>query len=163
MGVGGSMHTALGWRGQFERTARWFARVEKISIERHQTGDLHRHQDFIYAFFQNCYHLREWLVESGVVPQCEMERLFQDHVELQICRDVCNGTKHMQVKRPSIDGDYSIFREYDHFHVDRPDDGPHSMEYLFVLAGSHKYDLFELARKCMAIWEQFLRGKRLLS
>lgn len=160
--VGTSIHTALGWHGQFERTVRWHNRVMNISEERRQSGDLWEHQDFVNAFFQNCHHLREWLIKSGVVSQHDVDTLVHNHVELQICRDICNGTKHMEINRASVDKDFTIFREYDHFHVPAPDDGPHSMEYLVIRSGQHKYDLFDLVHRCMMIWDDFLRQKQLL-
>src|ERR1041384_6786560 len=111
MEIGGSVHTVQGWQGQFERMTRWAKRVETISAERQQKGDLHSQQDYIYAFFQNCYHLRDWLLKSRVVAKTDLDDLFRQHVELQICRDVCNGTKHMEIDRASVDAHFSIYRE----------------------------------------------------
>ncbi|MFX1590486.1 MAG: hypothetical protein ACFFC1_20320, partial [Promethearchaeota archaeon] len=108
--TGGSIHTSLGWIGQFERITRWLQRMKQIKIDREFDGDLQQHQDYIYSFFQNCYHLREWLLKSGVVKQIEIEKLFHNNIELKICRDICNGTKHMEINQPSIDKDISIYR-----------------------------------------------------
>ena len=51
----------------------------------------------LYAFFLNCWHLRDWLMKGGTpIPECE--KVVQSHVHnsqwLQICRELANRTKH---------------------------------------------------------------------
>ena len=75
-----------GWRSQYDRTHRWFERVAKIGTRQTQSAGTEHERDTLYAFFQNCYHLQDWLRNSNAVPQTELESLFKAHVELQVCQ-----------------------------------------------------------------------------
>jgi hypothetical protein len=105
--------------------------------------------DFLYAFFQNCHHLRHWLNAEGKVSGAEVDRFVAAHPELRLCRDICNGTKHLTISRPSLDAALAIGREYVPAHW--PGTRPHVNETWFVIAGGEKYDLFELADRCVAL------------
>ncbi len=110
--------------------------------------------DFLYAFFQNCHYLRDWLIKADAVPREKLNEFYQANRELQICRDICNGTKHFDVTNPSVDPEFAIGREY--VPANWPGKRPHVNETWFIIAGGHKYDLFELAHRCMRLWEAFL-------
>jgi hypothetical protein len=151
-----SSHNFEGWRTQFSRTCRWQARVQEIRAECGRVGVRQDFEDYLYSFFQNCFHLREWLSKSGAVSDSELKRLFASHTELQLCRDICNGTKHMTISKPSIDADFYTFREYDWFHIPSPADTPYAAENFMIRAAGRKQDMFELADRCMEIWHEFL-------
>lgn len=151
-----SSHNFDGWRTQFARTRRWHARLQKVQTDSVKFGIRQDFEDHIYAFYQNCCHLREWLSKSGAVPEADIAQLVAAHEELQLCRDVCNGTKHMVISRPSVDADFYTFREYDYLHIPSPSDGPHSTERFNMRAAGRKHDMFELADSCMEIWTEFL-------
>ncbi len=153
-----SRHISFGWEGQYKRVKRWYDRVMKIrsrvtSNPPQQEQDEKDHDD-IYAFFQNCYHLRDWLRRTNTVSHTELEKFFSKHVELGICRDICNGTKHFQISKPSVDAFFSIGRQFLLRNPDR-NDGIGDTTW-FIKAGDSTYDIFELASKCMKLWESFL-------
>lgn len=141
MGIGWSIHRNDGWRGQLALVRRWHERVLGAA----QTGspDL---QDFIFVFFQNCYHLREWLHRTSKIPKSEIDKFYSTTKELMLCRDICNGTKHLDVDHASVDAGFSIGWEY----VPREPNGGR----LFLIA-DNKYDLLELATKCLQLIEGF--------
>jgi hypothetical protein len=63
-----SANTSGGWQGQYERReALALTRPEDRQTAR-KGGTEHEH-DFVCAFFQNCYHLRDWLFNSGPYPR----------------------------------------------------------------------------------------------
>ena len=151
-----SSHNFDGWRTQFARTRRWHARVQKVRPECARVGVPHDFEDYIYAFFQNCHQLGEWLSSSKAVLHSEVEKLVASHEELQLCRDICNGTKHMVITKPSVDADFYTFRECDWFHIPSLEDRPFAAETFMVRAAGRKHDMFELADRCMEIWHEFL-------
>lgn len=157
-----SIHTAHGWQGQHARVRRWYARVEGIAAMRPHEGDRIADQDFLHAFFQNCHYLREWLLRFDAVPKADLDALYDTTLELRLCRDICNSTKHVDVSQPSESPFVSIFREYDHFYVPVLGEGPHAMVEMNVRVGETKLDIFELARRCMDRWDEFLRTRGLL-
>jgi hypothetical protein len=63
------------------------------------------------AFFQNCYHLRDWLLCENAMPQHEIEQLFKNNAELRICGDLCNATKHLALTFPK-QREFSFGRAY---------------------------------------------------
>lgn len=160
MGIGGSRHKNQGWQGQLARVRRWYRRVQKIGMQMSQAVDTEDEHDFVYAFFQNCFYFRDWLKNAGAVSTAELDAFFQRHKEMQVSRDICNGTKHYRVDHPSVDAHFSIGREY--VPADWPGARPHINESWFIIAGDTKYDLFELADKCMTLWHDFLRQHGLL-
>jgi hypothetical protein len=98
-----------GWRGQYRRMIRWQDRA----VESMKGDDGNEIYDFIYAFFQSCYHLRDWIVSDEAATKEEMKELFSKNIELQLCRDICNATKHLKYNTASIDSRPYIAREWD--------------------------------------------------
>jgi hypothetical protein len=142
-----SWHRSLGWRGQFERVHRWHQRL--IAATSREDAE-----DFLYAFFQNCYHLRYWLGPPEFDPT-QVERLLEDHVELRLCRDICNMTKHYELSKPPATWrEPSVVREY----VGAGSGWFEDDSILVVLSQGHQYDALDLASRCLEIWEDFLRG-----
>jgi hypothetical protein len=141
MGIGWSIHKNGGWRGQLARIHRWHERLHLAAVRGSQ--DL---EDFAFTFFQNCYYLREWLQKTCSMSKSEIDTLFTSSKELELCRDICNGTKHLTIDRPSIDADFSIGREYD------PNE---KSGYRLLWIADGKYDVLELASRCVSILDQF--------
>lgn len=165
MGIGGSIHKSKGWMAQWERARRWHLRLKVIGSQCRTDGNTEDDWDFVYSFFQNCFCLRDWLEESGLVSKDDLNRLINSHIELGICRDICNGTKHFNIKFPSVDGEFSLLREY--VPASDPAPRPHINQKWLLLAGneqvgSHRFDIFDLADRCMNLWEAFLNDMRLL-
>lgn len=103
-------------------------------------------EDFAFTFFQNCYYLREWIEKTSNIASSELDSLFSRSRELQVCRDLCNGTKHLTISKPSVDAHFSIAREYD----------PSSAhKYRLLVIADDVYDVLELAHKCIQEWERF--------
>src|SRR5258706_4558424 len=77
------------WRAQWEMTLLWFDRVERLrrkSLKKHlDIGDL----DLVLAFFQNCYHLRDWIAVSKPALKDQMNQLFRRQFAMGACRDIC--------------------------------------------------------------------------
>jgi hypothetical protein len=53
MGEGLNIYRRGGWRGQLARVRRWHTRL--------RTAPPEDYLDFLYAFFQNCDHLSDWI------------------------------------------------------------------------------------------------------
>ena len=141
MGVGWSIHRNNGWRGQLAGIRRWHARV--VEASRVGSPDL---TDFIFVFFQSCYHLREWLHHTSKIPKAEVDRFYAQTKELRLCRDICNGTKHLNIDHASVDPTFSIGWEY------RPYEP--SGARMFIIADD-KYDMVDLAARCLELIEDF--------
>ena len=152
MGIGQTLQQVEGWQGQYERMLRWHRRVTTDA----SPDDL----DFLLAFFESCFHLRDWLLAAGAADQQSLGALFKSSAELRVCRDLANGFKHHSVSKPSVDARFSVVREY------VPQNWPSAHAYpngkWMVLAGGHQFDLRELAGRCVSTWQAFLASKDLL-
>lgn len=96
---------------QFERTKRWHARFKEINDGRDHNRESDYYKDTVYAFFQNCWHLKDWIQNSdelGADKTNELVGWFHGHTDMLICRDIANGSKHLLIKDPSIDKNISI-------------------------------------------------------
>jgi len=154
MGIEGSNHVNNSWQGQLARIRRWYVKVEAIGRAENPTSNLEEEHDVVYAFFMNCYHLRDWLQNSNVVSSEALREFFNDHIEMMACRDICNGLKHFKLERSSLDSEFSIGREYMPASSSTPRPGLN--ETWFIIIGEHKFDIFELAKACMTLWEEFI-------
>jgi len=146
-----SLHKAGEWRGQWQRVNRWHSRL--------MAGSAAHREDFLYAFFQNCAFLPEWLrrdLLSGL-RQGELEDLVKVHAELRLCQDIANATKYFALDDPKMSREFSAAREY----VPAPVGGAASSVATVVLADGVKYNALALAGRCLEIWKSFLRERGL--
>jgi len=146
LGEGLNVYRQGGWRGQYTRVRRWHRRLRTARTE----SDF---IDFLYAFFQNTNHLADWVSNDRPEQQTRVEELVAQTIELRICRDICNATKHFDFNGPpKVPAGFADGREY------IPDSYPR--EYpgfpLFFIAGGVKYDSLQLADRCMAAWDTFV-------
>lgn len=91
------------YKEQFKRVQRWLSRFEELHCGRSHNRETDYYSDVVYTFFQNCFHLKDWLLNSKVINKEELNRFINDNEEMRICRDLCNGSKHLIIDSPSID------------------------------------------------------------
>jgi hypothetical protein len=93
-----SMMGNTGYRHQLDRARRFRDRFEAAR------NDV-EFQDMMWAFFQNCWHLKDWVKHDPLASQAQKHAVkSQVHQStlLLACRDLCNGTKHLKLDRPSL-------------------------------------------------------------
>jgi hypothetical protein len=137
-----------GWQGQYRRMMRWRDRL----AEAYREDDSEAVYDFTYAFFQSCYHLRDWLVASKVASEKDMKALFDSSIELRLCRDICNSSKHLQYDRPSVDPTPKIGREWDPWA---------KKSHGWYLYSDQRRPISELVQGCIDAWNKFLADNML--
>lgn len=146
------------WQSQWARVIRWVDRVREIRTKSETTELDARDGDELIAFFQNCYHLRDWISACRSNLRKKLDEFFQLHFEMGACRDICNGFKHKSLQKPSYDPDFNLYREYDPFQAEI-DPSKSSILYRVAFAGGtgiKKYDVFDFAEKCFCLWEEFI-------
>jgi hypothetical protein len=94
------------WRGQLARVERWYQRATKALYDADPDA-----ADFLYAFFQNAYHLQDWLRNSGAASRADL-KVVTDSPALKLCRDVCNGSKHFALDERQMSDHIGLMREY---------------------------------------------------
>jgi hypothetical protein len=97
-----------GWQGQFARIERW----QRRTLDALRAGDPDA-EDFLYAFCQAAYHMRDWLLNTGAADEQSMQDLMTRTKALKVCRDVCNGSKHFTLNpRMTSTARIALMREY---------------------------------------------------
>jgi hypothetical protein len=145
----------IGYRHQLDRARRFLDRVEGP-----HAGDVD-FQDMIWAFFQNCWHIKDW-VRNDPLASPSQKQSVRDKVhastKLLICRDLCNGTKHLGFGRSPSAGAGAR-----HHHVDTRI-APGNASILDCIVDDGQGNLIsgkQLARECLAEWERILQSEQL--
>jgi hypothetical protein len=111
------------------------------------------------AFFQNCYHLKDWLWNDPASrPHMgDIEQFIDNSPNMCLCADLCNGSKHLRLK------------SLRHTNVGRRQfslglgGGPPIISAKYeVESDGKKFDAFTLATDCIKDWETYLGSKGLL-
>jgi hypothetical protein len=83
---------------QLNRVRRFLKRVR--STEDRLSDD---YKDALHAFFQCCWHLKDWVKNDESIPEATRKRVVRRVEEkskvLAACADVANGTKHLKLLR----------------------------------------------------------------
>jgi hypothetical protein len=146
------------YQEQFERVKRWYSRFEKID-----KGQLHNvpsdyYQDEVYAFFLNCYHLKDWIKNDPSVGPvaAEVEDFINNTRELRLCADICNSHKHLRLNRSQRSGENPQFgKRHFSLHVGNAIETSLSVKYS-IETSSESIDAFVLATKCLQAWQSFI-------
>lgn len=79
---------------------RWYERFSEINQGRIHDKPTEVYLDEVYAFYQNCYHLKDWIkndtsLSSNITGG--VENYINNSRQLKLCADLCNRTKHLQL------------------------------------------------------------------
>jgi hypothetical protein len=118
-------------------------------------------QDMMWACFQNCWHLTEWLRNDPTVPSPQNEaarKMARQSSTLKICGDVCNGTKHLLLTRPKS----GVGATSQHINITIvPNEGRHEMDCVVDDGHGNSISGLQLARDSIAEWERILAANGL--
>ena len=128
----------------WHRIERWRDRLRAVPDD--DTTDF---LDFSIVVLLHCFGMRDWLLRSGM-DEAQVSALFSS-TELKVCRDLANGTKHLDVSHPSVDSHHEIVRAYRPWR--RPDE---SESELRVHAGGVSYSLRDLCWECVRQIGEFM-------
>ena len=92
------MTILTGWREQYERMRRSHERLRGIAEGRERaSSDAAR--DALFHFFQDAYYLKDWIKNDSTIEMRDVEKWIDNTEPLQLCADLCNGTKHFKLTR----------------------------------------------------------------
>jgi hypothetical protein len=157
------------WAEQWSRVERWFSHFSETNSGRSHDQASDNYQDEVYAFFQNCYHLKDWLRNdpaSSALVRADIESTISGSPNLSLCADLCNGSKHLTLTR-NIRSSADTHVGSRHFEVGLSSgsgsDSPPSIAVKYeVQSGGSVYDAFTVAQSCMIEWGDYLKSKGLL-
>ena len=150
---------------QFERVKRYYARFQKLSAGRPQDVPSEEYFDEIYAFFQNCYHLKEYLKNDPAFTKHsnqDVEDFVNNTPALAICADICNGLKHLILNKPPRSGDIpKISRKNIALSINETigSNKPTEVKIKASIEIDHKgtkLDAFQVATDALRAWSSFI-------
>lgn len=143
--------TTDGWQMQWHRVERGFA---KLSAAYNNTE---LYDDDIYHFFQDAWHLKDWIKNDPSVPSKVRDQVEQEvnHVQpFRVAADFANGTKHMALKWPR-DEDAQFTERKITIMLGHP--GPALQERVLTLADGSQTTAEAVATEVMQEWDLLLR------
>lgn len=149
------------WSEQWDRVERWFSSFKETNDGRTHDRASDYYQDEAYAFFQNAYHLKDWLKHDPAASAQvrDVEAFISGSQSMRLCADLCNGSKHLALTTPRESADTKIGQR--HFRVGLSEPATISAQYVVESAGQ-TYDAFALAQDCIDEWRAYLATKGLL-
>ena len=150
------------WQEQLERVERFLRRIE----DGDQDGT--DYEDFLWSFFQNCWHLKDWIMNDPAVPEAT-QNLVRERIHrnvkstsetLAICADLANRSKHLTLDKFSRK-DADIPGRVWTARVGGSDAGT-TWYYRVTWDDGSERDALELARKAVCEWKQLLTAWGLL-
>ena len=158
------------WKEQWARVQRAFSLFESTNQGRVHAHESDFYQDEAYSFFQNCYHLKDWLKNDQATKALvgDVETYISKSENLSLCADLCNGSKHLVLdRRARTSSDTQITRRQ--FSVGLSTslgsnvDPPATISVRYeVKSGGKTYDAFTVADACVVEWTAYLESKGLL-
>ena len=149
------------------------ARLERMynfvtSDKKFKDLDMPLQIDIILSFFMHCYHLKDWLIESGIDKKTVSDFIHNTY-ELQVCRNLTNSTKHLELdpkkRSPPQIFDWKkvhlpspISRTYDPFAKIL---GEEETKYLVISVDGKEINCKDFMKRCMQKWYEFLDNKEL--
>ena len=146
----------------WEKLKRQFLNVKSIQQNISKTGLPDYLKDQISHFFQDCFHLKDWLKKDEPLLKQDIEELF-DYMRglepFKVCADFANREKHSEANKVTrIDPNTSIKGIVVNVTIGVKEPTTYSWQ---IFAAGKSYDVFELADNCMQEWRVFIKNKSL--
>ncbi len=150
------------YQEQYARMKRWYAKFTALDQGRPHDMSSDNYIDEIYAFFMNCYHLKDWVRQDSAVPrvvQESVEGYINANRSLKLCADICNSLKHLTLTSQRS-GESPTFGTKK-FGVALGGEPPAIKLKYQIDATGGTVDAFKLATDCVDAWNGFLSSKGL--
>jgi len=155
----------MAYQEQLARVRRFLARVDASSVNpklelppEKQT----EYEDMLYAFFQNCWHLKDWIKNDATAPRTlanPIETLCTQYQSLKLSADIANSTKHLTLNRPPRVGGRVVaeimVRLTDSF-VTGESTSEVRYQYKITDDAGNSYDALAMARQAVQDWETLI-------
>ncbi len=148
-----SAHRDNGWKGQYNRMMRWTEKFNQISIDEYQSSDKTQlYFDTMFACFQNIFFLKDWLQNDAKVCKNKLNEFINLNKDIGLCRDICNGTKHFDITRASVDNEFAIIRQFNPLSKLMKQ----AESEIVICADGVIYKPNKLIGDCINLWDKFI-------
>ncbi len=158
------------WQEQYQRMKRARGRLNREWNDGTEGEDkTDRVRDAFFVFFQNCYHMVDWLENDPARPirRAETDRFVKASPALSLCDALCQGSKHAVLKQKGITAvqpERQVISELPF--VDSSGKKLGGIQFsameMTVVWSAGQTNAFDLADECFAEWDQFLVSRGLV-
>jgi len=146
----------MGYADQWKRVLRWLERIE--ATPRNST----EYDDFIWAFFQNCWHMKDWIKNDQLLSssfRSGIEGMALRERSLRVCADLANGTKHFELQKPKN----GAGAKHSHrvLKVVAGDSSKTQIDYFLMLGDGSQVNARAIAREAVEAWRRLLTAEGL--
>jgi hypothetical protein len=132
---------------QFRRVTRFLARIEN------QSRDSTDYDDDLWSFFQNCWHLKDWVKNDPDVSESlreQIEDIVNQYPHIVICADLANQTKHSRLDRKRVDAKFT--QRNVTVHLGNPTTS--ESEHIITLGNGTQVAALKVAKKAVEEWRE---------
>jgi hypothetical protein len=140
----------VSYRHQLDRARRFLERLHDLNHAGWGTANEIEFQDMMWSFFQHCWRVKDWVRRDPSVTSDQkmaVDDLAHQSVALGVCRDLCNGTKHLGARSGAKHG---------HIEADYVLGFTGLMDCVVEDGQGQEISGIELANLCIAEWERIL-------
>ena len=133
---------------QFVRIKRWRDRLEDAEFEQKMNEDPKYYEDILFTLFENCWHLKDWLIRSKELDEKIVKGFFHNNSYMKICQSLAIGSKHLIPTNPLVKKT-RIFSPNQANNINK-------QSFNILTEDGIVVDAFELAKKCIRECGDFL-------
>ena len=140
---------------KYHAMMRAYAKLHRISVDNGPNIVNTEAADLAEAFFNQCYHLKDWIKKDPAVgPRVDVEAYIRNVGALRIVADYCNSLKHAGLDQKSRSGG-QVENVLTHLKMDITPRGFVSSAQVEIILGGKRYNAYKLATDCVAAWRTF--------
>jgi hypothetical protein len=144
--------TGQGYRHQLTRTRRYLHRLTAL-----HDNEMY-YQDDILSFFQNCWHVKDWLRNDPSIPQDVKDKVESAALAdpmLKVCYDLATAAKHLVVRKAKANATHL------HYDIVMEDGKSVKIDTLIDSGEIAPREALYVAADCFSAWERILRAEGL--
>lgn len=143
---------------QFNRVVRLYERFRELSHGKVHATESENYVDDVHAFFQNCYHLKDWIKNDPAAPSAmkgNVESYVSGSASLALCADLCNSQKHLVLNSTPRSGSIPS-QAAKHVRLQVGGDSAILSMRIEIKSGSTLLDAFDIATDAVSDWATYL-------
>lgn len=137
---------------QFERASRALRKMRN-----NRNRELVDYEDDVWCFFQNCWHLKDWIRNDDRIPQEHRDSVENDVCQseaLCICADLANRSKHLKLTTKRLDA--AVTKRNLTIHAGPPGKGFGEYCFVVLLDDGSERDAIAVAEAALNEWKRLL-------
>jgi hypothetical protein len=142
---------------KYRAMLRAFDILKRISTDNGNTISNRDVNDAAEAFFNQCYHLKDWLKKERPADAKSVEKYINTNDALSLAADFCNSFKHAGLGSSPPRSGKDIQKVNTHMRMDFTPGGFVATSTMELTISGKSYDAFTLATNCVKAWDTYLQ------